>query len=165
MTTTTARHKLPLIVPGQAQKEMFHNESLAAIDALLHPAVEAAGIDTPPAAPAEGQSWIVGAAPGGAWAGHAQALASWTEGGWRFCAPVRGMRVTIRTTGLAAEWDGNGWREGELKATRLLIGGNQLVGARQAAIANPVGGTTVDSEARAAVSAMLAALRAHGLIG
>ena len=164
MTMTTARHKLPLIVPGQAQKEAFHNESLAAIDALLHPAVEAVGADAPPAVPTEGQSWIVGPTPTGAWAGHAQALASWTEGGWRFQAGAAGMRVTVRASGLVAVFEGPGWREGEVRATRLVVGGDPVVGARRAAIANPVGGTVTDGEARAAIAAVLAALRGHGLI-
>lgn len=33
MTDTSARFALPLILPGQAQKEIFHNEALALLDA------------------------------------------------------------------------------------------------------------------------------------
>lgn len=165
MTTATARHKLPLIVPGQAQKEMFHNESLAAIDALLHAAVEGVGDETPPATPGEGRSWIIGANPTGAWAGQPHTLASWTEGGWRFAAAVAGMRATVRATGIEAAWDGAAWRQGEVRALRLLVGGEQVVGARGSAIADPAGGATIDGEARAAVAAVIAALRTHGLIG
>jgi hypothetical protein len=40
----------------------------------------------------------------------------------------------------------------------------KVVGARESAIASPSGGANVDPEARAAIAAMLAALRAHGLI-
>ena len=164
MTTTTARHRLPLLMPGQAQKEMFHNEGLAAIDALLHAAVEGVGVAAPPAAPTIGQSWIVGAAPTGDWAGQPDALASWTLGGWRFQAPVPGLRVTIAATGTEALWDGEAWRVGDVRAERLLIGGVQVVGARQGAVAGPAGGATVDGEARAALTAILSALRTHGLI-
>lgn len=164
MTMTTARHKLPLLMPGQAQKELFHNESLSAVDMLLHAAVEAVGIEAPPAAPAEGQSWIVGVAPTGAWSGHARALASWTSGGWRFQKAVEGLSVVVRTSGLRAEWNGTAWRVGDVTASRLVIGGAQLVGARRPGIADPNGGTVIDVEARNAVSAMLGTLRAHGLI-
>jgi len=164
MTTTTARYKLPLIEPGQAQKEMFHNESLAAIDALLNAVVEAVGTTQPPSAPEAGQSWIAGAAPTGAWAGSVNMLASWTDGGWRFFAPVAGMRAIVRASGMPVEWDGSAWRQGEIKGARVLIAGKQVVGERQPGIAAPVGGATVDSEARVALGAILSALRAHGLI-
>lgn len=164
MTITTARHRLPLLVPGQAQKEMFHNESLSAIDMLLHAAVEAVGVDAPPSAPAEGQSWVVGAAPGGDWAGHAHAVASWTAGGWRFQDAVAGLCVSVRPGGLRAEWDGAEWRVGEVKAAALIVGGVQVVGQRRPGIANPAGGAAIDAEARTAVAAMLESMRAHGLI-
>jgi len=38
------------------------------------------------------------------------------------------------------------------------------VGARAAAIDSPAGGTVVDLEARSAISAILSAMRQHGLI-
>lgn len=164
MTTTTARHKLPLLAPGQAQKEIFHNESLSAIDMLLHAAAEAVGIDAPPIAPADGQSWVVGAAPVGDWAGHAHAVASWTAGGWRFQDAIAGLSVSVRPDGLRAEWDGTEWRVGEVKGAKLVVGGMQVVGARRPAIADPAGGAAIDAEARTAVAAMLETMRAHGLI-
>ena len=51
-----------------------------------------------------------------------------------------------------------------MRGSALNIGGQQVVGARGAAIAAPAGGTAVDVEGRAAISAILAALRSHGLI-
>ncbi|MEG8028176.1 DUF2793 domain-containing protein [Sphingomonas aerolata] len=66
---TSARTGLPLLQPGQAQKEMGHNEALALIDLLLQPTVVTVGLNVPPAAPAPGACWIVGAAPTGDWGG------------------------------------------------------------------------------------------------
>jgi len=163
MTETTARFALPLLVPGQAQREMYHNEALALLDLLTQTAVEAAGIETPPANPEPGQCWIVGASPSGDWLGRADAVAGWTEGGWRFVAPREGMRLwNVAAREFALFRDGS-WRGGEVHG-RLFVGGQQVVGPRAAAVTEPVGGTVVDGAARAAISAVLAALRAHGLI-
>jgi hypothetical protein len=60
MSDATARLSLPFIMPGQAQKELYHNEALARIDMALHAAVEGQPLATPPADPAVGQGWIVG---------------------------------------------------------------------------------------------------------
>jgi Protein of unknown function (DUF2793) len=87
MPDVTDRLSLPLLVAGQAQKEVTHNEALTLIDFLAQPVVVAVAPVSVPAAPTLGQSWIVGAAPTGAWAGKAAHIASWTSGGWRFCAP------------------------------------------------------------------------------
>jgi hypothetical protein len=53
---------------------------------------------------------------------------------------------------------------GMVHSTGLTVSGNQVVGPRGAAIANPSGGATVDAEARIVLSNILSALRTHGLI-
>ncbi|MBA2932992.1 DUF2793 domain-containing protein [Sphingomonas sp. CGMCC 1.13654] len=164
MTDATARFALPLIATGQAQKELFHNEALARIDALLLPVVESVLLDTPPAAPSPGQCWVIGDAPSGGWAGQGLSLAAWTEDGWRFVAPRAGMRVWSLSDSLGATFDGAAWTLGALHARNLIVGGVPVVGAQQSAIVDPSGGTAPDPQARAAISAILAALRAHGLI-
>ncbi|MET1113243.1 MAG: DUF2793 domain-containing protein, partial [Allosphingosinicella sp.] len=65
MADTTPRFALPFILPGQAQKELFHNEALVRIDLALHPAVEGPPASAPPPAPAAGECWIVAPAAGG----------------------------------------------------------------------------------------------------
>ena len=165
MSEASARLRLPFILPGQAQKELFHNEALSAVDALLHPAVEALEATSPPTSPEIGQSWVIGSDPSGAWSGHAHALAIWTEGGWRFHAPAAGMGVTVRPTRMPASWDGTRWRQGEVHCARLFVNGTPVLGPRAAAIPDPAGGSTVDAEARATLAALLAALRVHGLLG
>ncbi len=46
----------------------------------------------------------------------------------------------------------------------LEVSGTQVVGAQGAAVSDASGGSTVDTEARAAINALLARLRTHGLI-
>jgi hypothetical protein len=164
MTDTSARFALPLLQPGQAQKEMVHNEALTLVDAALHPVAQTAGDNAPPAAPEPGQCWIVGNAPIGDWAGEVGRIAAWTPGGWRFVAPTPGITAWLVDAAVWARYYGSGWRTGLLPAAALHIAGEQVVGARQGAIGDPAGGGTIDAEARAAIGAMLAALRGHGLI-
>jgi hypothetical protein len=164
MTDTSARLGLPYLHAGQAQKELWHNEALALLDLAVWPAVQAVGLAVPPADPAEGQAWIVGAGATGAWAGQADALAGWTGGGWRFVPAVEGAGVWVAGAGVAARYAGGAWRVGDVHAARVVVDGVPVLGARQAAIAAPAGGATVDAEARAAVAKVLAALRAHGLV-
>lgn len=46
----------------------------------------------------------------------------------------------------------------------LKVNGTKVVGARGAAVADPVGGVTVDAECRAQLALLLARCRTHGLI-
>lgn len=118
----------------------------------------------PPPAPVPGQCWIVGESPTGAWAGAAGALALWTAGGWRLTPPREGMTVWIASDAVAARYAAGSWHTGRITATRLEIDGEQVVGPREPAIDEPDGGAVVDAEARAAIEAILGALRTHGLI-
>ncbi|WP_419826069.1 DUF2793 domain-containing protein [Sphingomonas sp.] len=163
MSDTSPRFSLPLLAAGQAQKELFHNEALTIVDAIVHPLALTIGDAAPPAAPVPGQCWIVGASPVGAWAGRAATLAAWTEGGWRFVVPVEGMAVWIAAEGLEARFEGGAWTLGEVIARRLLIGGVQVVGARAPRIAAPSGGTNSDQQSRDAIAAIIAVLSGHGL--
>ena len=141
----TPRFALPMLSVAQAQKEMTHNEALVLIDALLHAAVVDGPRATPPEAPAEGDCWIVDGAATGAWADEAGRLALWTAGGWRFVAPLPGMRVRRISDGATLLFDGSEWTV-------------------PIAIANPEGGATIDLEARAAIDALLALMLAHGIM-
>ena len=161
---SSARLALPLLQPGQAQKEVYHNESVARLDLPVQASVVPVGTNTPPVSPAIGACWVVGAAPIGAWAAAADQLAGWTSGGWRFVRPVEGMAVWSIGDAVEARFSGSGWALGEVRGGRVLIGGTPVVGPRQSAIAGASGGTIADAEARAAIDAILAALRAHGLI-
>lgn len=160
----SARLDLPLLQPGQAQKELYHNEALSLLDLAVQAAVVAVGINAPPASPAPGDCWIVGGSPVGAWSGAARALAGWTSGGWRFVRATEGMAVWSSADGARAVYSGGSWSVGTIRGQRLVIDGLTVVAAQRAAIADPLAGGTIDAEARAAIGAILTALRGHGLI-
>ncbi len=66
MLETTTRFAVPLLVAGQGQKDVTHNEAVLALEALAHPVVEDAGRTTPPASAAVGEAYVVGAGASGA---------------------------------------------------------------------------------------------------
>lgn len=143
---------------------MFHNESLAVLDVLVAGAVEEPPRVAPPGSPVAGACYIVAASPTGAWVGHAGQIAAYTAGGWRYVLPVEGMRLLVKSTAVTAAYRAGAWELGVVRAANVTVGGNQVVGARGAAVADPAGGATIDANARAAVVAILGALRTHGLI-
>lgn len=164
MADSTIRFALPFILPGQAQKEAFHNEALALLDAALHPCISGEPTDEIPVDPVPGESWIVGPGASGPWAGRADQLATWTDGGWRFVMPVPGMTLWNTDSGYWLHWTGTAWSDGNWPVAALTINGQQVVGPRLETVSSPSGGTIIDAEARAAVAAVIVALRTHGLI-
>lgn len=165
MTYLTANLALPFLQPGQAQKELTHNEALARLDIAVQASVVAAGTDLPASDPREGQCWIVGSAGTGDWSGQADAVAGWTPGGWRFVRPWQGMQVWDQEHAKCLRWNGNRWEDEEVSGERVLVNGQQVVGPRQPGIIGPIGGSVVDVQARETIASMLGALAAHGLIG
>lgn len=127
---------------GQAQKEFTLNEALLRADLAIQCAVEGVAA-TPPPDPLAGQAWIVGAEPSGAFAGHQDAVAGWTDGGWRFLAAAPGHRVYDKTAGCFRHFAGT-WH---LPATPPA----------------PIGGATIDAEARATLVSILEKLIGAGI--
>lgn len=160
----TPRFDIPYLAAGQAQKEWTHNEALQRIEMLLCPTAVAGPADVPPASPAEGACYIVGTAPSGDWSGQAGCLAGWSAAGWRFVEPVEGLRARMSLSGEQAVYRQGSWQTGVVDASEVRVGGEAVVRARRPAIAAPAAGATIDAEARTAIGAILAALRAHGLI-
>jgi hypothetical protein len=160
----TPRLSIPFLAAGQAQKEITHNEALQTLDVVVAPAVETPPQANPPAAPVPGDCYLVASSPTGLWAGQQGKLAAFTAGGWRFIAPVEGMTVHVRASAQPATYRQGGWELGILRGSSLMLGGQQVVGSRGAAIPSPSGGSTIDSQARVTLGLVLGALRQHGLI-
>jgi hypothetical protein len=107
--TTTPRLALPYIAVGQAQKELAHSQGLNRVDALLQAVVQQVGLNTPPGSPVEGQAWIAGASPTGAWTGWANRLVQRIGGAWQSYAAFTGLLVFDVATLAAWVWNGSAW--------------------------------------------------------
>jgi hypothetical protein len=103
---------LPFLAAGQAQKHVTVNEALRRLDALVQAAVESTALSAPPVTPAEGQRWIVGPAPTGAWTGQAGRIASWSDGAWTFLVPLDGWLIWDRAQARLLTWRSSipGWQ-------------------------------------------------------
>ena len=133
------------------------------LDVIVAAAVEQPPLATPPTTPAIGDCYIVGASPTGAWSGHAQQVAAFTSGGWRFVAPRDGLNAFVRSSGQVGVYSAGAWVVGTLRGSQVAQrrpGG----GPESGAIANPSGGSTTNTQARSAIGQILTALRGHGLI-
>lgn len=141
-TSHTPRFELPLLFAGQAQKEFFFNEAQIIIDALLHLTVEGTA-SAPPSAAEDGDCWIVGSDAQSDWAGREEAIAVSHANGWKFISSKRGMTAFDRSVGQRLYFD-VGW-QGEISPKA------------------PLGGTTIDVEARASIESLIATLKNIGV--
>ena len=141
----SSRFALPFLALAQAQKETTHNEALALIDMLLHPVCEGIADDPSMLMPQPGQCWCVGAQASGVWSGHANHLAGWTAGGWRFAVPVESMRLFDRSSGGSLVYRGGAW----LAADHIAL---------------PSGGSVIDVEARDSLAALVTVLERAGIV-
>jgi hypothetical protein len=140
--SATPRLAIPLLFSGQAEKEFYVNEAHALTDALLHCSIEGIA-DAPPVAPNEGECWLIGSTPTGAWADQAGRIACRQLGNWLFVTPCDGFAVLNGATGQILRFHA-AW-------------------IAPAVPAAPTGGTTVDSQARAAFAALVTALTEAGI--
>ena len=105
----TARLGLPLVQAAQAQKHVTVNGAFERIDALAQLVLQSRGVVTPPLAAGEGEVYAVPAGAVNGWAGHADRLAVWLNGGWDFLDPQAGWRAWIADEGVVALFDGVDW--------------------------------------------------------
>lgn len=105
----TANLSLPYIMPSQAQKHVTHNEALRVLDALVQLSVESRARAAPPAAPSEGERYIVDGGGTGEWAGWDGDLAFRSGGGWMRFTPQPGWRAFVRDEAALCVFDGSSW--------------------------------------------------------
>ena len=105
----TTNLKMPFIMPSQAQKHVTHNEALIALDALVQLSVLDRHVAAAPAAPSEGDRYIVAPAPTGAWSGKPGQIAAWQDGAWTFYEPVKGWLAWVEDEQRLFAFDGTTW--------------------------------------------------------
>lgn len=121
--TTSADFGLPQLSQGQATPETTFNEAFVLVQALLN-GVISQGSNSPPASPVaqDGDAYIVGTSPTGAWAGRPNCVAVYWGGSWRFIpgndssgTPItmgerhKGVSVYVQNDDRRYLWDGTLW--------------------------------------------------------
>lgn len=77
----------------------------------LYRAVENSITNTPPVSPPPGTYWRIGGSPTGAWAGHANKIATWYLGAsaWTIIAPIGGMLIYDKADKTTYVYDSGQW--------------------------------------------------------
>ena len=95
---------------GAGAKACHPQRGARDLDALVQLAVKERGRNAPPASPAEGDRYLVGAEATGAFAGQAGHIALFDLGTWRFFTPHSGWLVYVEAEDLLVLFDGADWK-------------------------------------------------------
>jgi hypothetical protein len=105
---TTPNLALAYLVTSQAQKEVTHNAALNDLDYLAQLPVIDCTLNTPPASPNMGDTYIVASSPTGAWSGYANCVAAYYSG-WIFKTPLAGWKAWARNSNKLLYYTGSAW--------------------------------------------------------
>ena len=130
MSSTTPRAQLPLLAAAQAQKHVTHNDALLQLDALMFARFLSRNVSTPPATPADGDTYLVKATATGAWTGQNGQIAYANGGVWRFAAPFTGLTAYVVDETKLIVFNGVAWID---YASTLALQNVPLVGVNASA--------------------------------
>jgi hypothetical protein len=85
------------------------SDNFVRTDMLLHPWVLELNAVTPPEANTIGAMYIIGVGATGDWEGQDNDLAIFTEAGWIFCTPTKGVRIGCAAPAGWFFWNGIEW--------------------------------------------------------
>ncbi|MDE2134274.1 MAG: DUF2793 domain-containing protein [Alphaproteobacteria bacterium] len=111
MSDNTPRLALPELAADDAQNHLVHNEALIQLDAFVDLYLLGQFVNAPPSSPADGDAYLVGGSPTGAWSGYAYKIAYCIDGAWRFYTPFNGLRAYEATTGAFIVYAGGTWTD------------------------------------------------------
>jgi len=100
----------PYLEAAQSQKHVTVNDSLRALDALVHLSAVSRTVADPPASPSEGERYVIGAPATGVWSGLESRIAAYQDGAWAIFAPQAGWRLYVVDEDAALYYDGAAWR-------------------------------------------------------
>lgn len=88
-------------------------------------------LNTPPGSPTQGDGYICGTSPTGAWSGKANQIAIWYSASWYFFVPKEGWRVWVADEDRFYFYDSSVWRvsiirEHVLTKTAITISSNTI---------------------------------------
>lgn len=95
---------------SQNQKEVTINDAFYLISALLNGGALSQGDNSPPVSPADGDVYILGSSPTGAWTGESKKVAYYVSG-WKFIAPYEGMTLWVIDENKRYTYNGTTWYE------------------------------------------------------
>jgi hypothetical protein len=99
MSAETPRLKFQPIPEGIQVTADTWAEALNRIDALCDLYLLGQFANTPPQNPSDGDAYLTGGSPSGAWTNQIYKIAACRDGGWRFYAPFNGLRAYVAPTG------------------------------------------------------------------
>jgi hypothetical protein len=103
---------MPELSVSQASKEITHNQALAILDQVAQLTV-ISRLNTPPGSPANGDAYIVGTSPTGAWTGKANQVAYWLTAvnAWQFIVPANGWLAWSNADAKTYRLESSAWVE------------------------------------------------------
>jgi len=147
MSDNTPRLGLAELAQMQEMDSASLNEVFVQLDALADMYLLGQFVNTPPSSPADGDTYLAGGAPTGAWSGYAYKLAYCIDGGWRFFTPFNGLRAFVAGGNSFLLYVSGSWidldyasKTGSETLTNKTLAG--AVVATRYAVASPASGST-----------------------
>jgi hypothetical protein len=157
----TPRLGIPLIASGQTQKDITHNEAILALDRIVALGVVSRSVTAPPSSVQSGSVYIVPASEGEAWGQPPGTMMQWQGSGWLAVAARAGQLALVVDEGIVLMFRQDWQSFWPVKG--LEVAGRAVLGATPTNIPLPSGGSTMDTQARAAIAAIVSLLVQQGI--
>lgn len=109
MVALTPKLSLEILSASQSQKHVTVNDDVRILDVLVQATCINQTTNTPPGSPADGDTYIVGSSPTGAWSGQALKIAYYNSNAWQFFTAKTGWIVYDVALGSYVQWSGSAW--------------------------------------------------------